>query len=53
MIQGVHAIRDIEKGEELLTDYGYNPAPFPGDHPWYHEAKKEMLKEKQNSNSVI
>ena len=45
LIQGVHATKDIEEGQELFTDYGYKEGEFPGDHLWYHEAKREMFKE--------
>ena len=39
LIGGVRAIRDIKKGEELLTDYGYR-TPSP---KWHQELRKKHI----------
>ncbi len=39
-ILSVMARRDIKKGEEIFTNYGYKTKEdFPLDYPWYWEAK--------------
>jgi hypothetical protein len=32
-------------GDEIFLYYGYTPALFPSDFPWYHELKKRVEEE--------
>ena len=49
VIQSVTANRDIEAGEEVFTHYGYKEgSKFPGDFPWFFEAKRKLEREKEN-----
>ena len=48
LIMAVMPNRDMKKGEELFTHYGYSaPMPFPEDYPWYFEEKKRIEQEKK------
>ena len=47
IIQSVVTNRDIKAGEELFGHYGYKKAPFPLDHPWYHDLQRKIQKERR------
>ncbi len=47
------ATRDIDAGEEILLDYGYKEGDFPGDHLWYHEAKKHYEESLELSKNIV
>ena len=45
LVIGVVASIPIRGGQELHTHYGYTPAVFPSDFPWYWELKSHTEKE--------
>ena len=48
LIQSVVAQQDLKAGMEVFTHYGYteDKQTFPGDFPWYWEAKKVLDEER-------
>lgn len=46
-IMSVLTYEDLKAGDELFTYYGYKTAVFPGDFPWYFEAKRLLEREER------
>ena len=40
-------------GDEILLYYGYTPALFPSDFPWYHELKGKIDEEDKKSKKKL
>ncbi len=52
LIQSMTATTDIKAGQEIYANYGYEkPGEFPGDFPWYWEAKRRFEEEEQKMKS--
>ena len=47
VIIGIRTTKPIKAGEEIFSHYGYKKNDFPADAPWYHEAQKKYLDQKQ------
>lgn len=43
----VRTYTDLKAGDEIFTYYGYKGATFPGDFPWYFEAKALIEREER------
>ena len=44
LIMSVTALRDIQAGDELFADYGYEKMAAPNDFPWYWQLYEEHQK---------